>query len=58
MDNELKCGYEHCGGNAVGYGIHENAWHSGADIVIPVCERHKGWEIAKLVMDRGDSIYM
>ena len=58
-DAAVCCGYADCDEPAVGAAVHggpgnrrERPWTE----FVPVCERHKGWELAKLeIMETGQS---
>jgi hypothetical protein len=49
-----RCGYPDCGSEVVGCAVHA-ANHRTESSFMPVCERHKGWEFAKLT---GETIYL
>lgn len=46
-DTEDKCCYSLCGESVVGVAVHDECVVDGSSFV-PVCERHAGWEHAKL----------
>lgn len=52
-DTELLCVW--CDKPSVGAAVH--AEHDGSRLS-PLCERHRGWEYAKLQMDSGETIYL
>lgn len=52
-DTIPKCGYPDCGKDTVGCAVHEavmetDGKYTDASQFLPVCQKHKEWEFAKL----------
>jgi len=54
-DGAKYCSSPDCGGEVVGCAVHEADCTDNWADMYPVCERHKGWEYAKM---EGVSIYL